>query len=136
MNQKKQERNALRFSYLDVFFLLLAGFILSIGIYFFSRGDQNGEVVPTYRVEATAHYDGRVYEAIPSAGETLFDENGVRIGEILKAETYQAEGKTQVLLEFRLRGKAPKPDGAVRIETAKSTNVATVLSVSEEEVGQ
>lgn len=133
MNVKKQLRQPLNFSYLDVFFLLLAGFVLSLAIYFAGReAKASSQSNAVYRVEATARYDSRVYESIPVAGEILFDENGKRIGEILKSETYQAEGETQVLLECRIQGKAPALEESIRIETAKSLNVAEVLSVSEE----
>lgn len=134
MNVKKQLRQPLSVSYLDVFFLLLAGFVLSLGIYFVGReAKASSQSAAVYRVEVTARYDSRVYESIPAEGELLFDENGKRIGEILKSETYQAEGKTQVLLECRMQGKVPALEENIRIETAKSLNVAKVLSVSEEE---
>ena len=131
MNRRKQERHAFSFSYLDVFFLILAGFVLSLGINFANQKDA-AVSASTYRIEVSASYDGRVYEVAPVEGETLFDENGARIGEVLKTEFYRSEGEDLVLLTCRIQGEKPKPDETIRIETAKSLNVAKILSVSEE----
>lgn len=134
MNRRKQERHAFSFSYLDVFFLILAGFVLSLGINFANQKDA-AVSASTYRIEVSASYDSRVYESAPAEGEALFDENGARIGEVLKTEFYQSEGEDLVLLTCRIQGEMPEPDETIRIETAKSLNVAKILSVSEE-VGQ
>lgn len=131
MNRRKQERHAFSFSYLDVFFLILAGFVLSLGINFANQKDA-AAAASTYRIEVSASYDSRVYVAAPAEGEALFDENGMCIGEVLKTEFYRSEGEDLVLLTCRIQGEKPKPDETIRIETAKSLNVAKILSVSEE----
>ncbi len=134
MKQAKKESAAYSFSYLDVFFLLLAGFVLSILIYFASDQARKIRQIPDCVVEVTASYRDEIMHAVPEEGELLFDEKANVIGQVLEVEIFdqvEIKGETKVRLLCLTKGISVQEGEPFSLETARSRNEGNVVSVSE-----
>ena len=129
MKREKKEVH-LRFSYLDVFFLLLAGCLLSIGIYFFAEDSERVTVKREYRVEASAYYREELYSALPVIGESLYDENGERIGSVLACSVENGNA----YISFSLEVTPPDEGETMMMETAKAVKKVKIVNV--EKIGE
>ena len=126
------EKQSLTFSYLDVFFILLAGFIISFGIYLFTE-DAGAVPEKAYRVEARAFYREALLDTVPQEGDVLYDGEGNRIGEILSADVLFPGARSEVFLAFTLWGDAPEIGDTFAVETASALAEAEILNVLESE---
>jgi len=116
------------FSYLDAFFLLLAGLILSLGIYFFAEYKQKEAQILEYRVELSAVLEDYQYLCCPKEGDSLFDESGNVIGTLLFVSLPQ-EDRPETVLICSLRGIAPEAEKIFRAEFASCILHMNVTSV-------
>lgn len=132
--RNSRENQSLSFSYLDVFFILLAGCILSFGIYLFS---ENRTVAPAqeYSVEAKAVYREALLDALPQEGDVLYDGEGNEIGRIRSAEVLFPGAESEVYLTFTLWSDPPKVGDSFTVETAFALAEAEILNVSQSEKG-
>ncbi len=97
--KRKQESHRVSFSYLDVFFLLLAGLILSCFVYL-ATVSRSGDDAKVYRVDLVASYESALAHAIPQEGQALFDRKGEKIGSIESVGVYEAEGENGIETEL------------------------------------
>ncbi|MBR3836894.1 MAG: hypothetical protein IKJ74_02000 [Clostridia bacterium] len=127
-----KEKQSLTFSYLDVFFILLAGCIISFGIYLFTE-DTAAAPAKEYCVEAKAFYREALIDTLPREGEALYDGAGNQIGEILSAEVLFPGARSEAYLTFTLRGDPPAVGESFAVETATALAEAEILNVTESE---
>lgn len=134
MKTAKKESVSYAFSYLDVFFLLLAGFVLSLLIYFSSDQAKQKNVLYECVVEVTSVYRSELLHAIPQEGEILFDENKNVIGQVLEVQVLdqnEMSGKTELRLLCLTKGVSVEIGEVFFVETSRSRNSGEVIAVSE-----
>ncbi len=119
------------FSYIDIFFLLLAGLILSFGIGFLAevhRVNHNEE----YQAYLSATVDEPFAHALPQAGDTVFGENGDPIGKVLSVQTEdRSGGRVFLQIKCRLEGEKPLVGDRILLETIGSVRTMRVDLVEE-----
>jgi len=130
--RNSKENLSLTFSYLDVFFILLAGCIISFGIYLFTE-DPAAATQQEYYVEAKAFYKEALLDALPREGDVLYDGEGDPIGEIRRAEVLFPGAVSEVYLTFTLWSDPPKAGDCFTVETAYALAEAEILNVSQSE---
>ena len=133
IRNRKRESPILSFSYLDLIFLLLAGLLVSLGIYVANEEKRAEKLAPVYQVQASVRYREQLSHAVPKAGEDLFDEKGNKIGFIDEVEFYEAEGEKEFLVRFSLYGANVREGEDFSLETAFSKGKARILSIAEKE---
>ncbi|MBR5295525.1 MAG: hypothetical protein IKU24_02925 [Clostridia bacterium] len=111
----KKEKGSLPFSYIDAFFILLVGLIISFGIYFVTEQNKEKDV-GLYRVEMNAYVDKALTESIPETGEKIY-ENGKEVGEVLFVEKKESENTILVKVVSRWKGKVPDQGEVKTVET-------------------
>ncbi|MBR2616125.1 MAG: hypothetical protein IKC69_05550 [Clostridia bacterium] len=129
--REKKEAVTVRFSYLDVFFLLLAGCVLSLGIYFFAEDSEAKENISHYCVEARAEYREELYSVIPIAEETVYDSEGRPIGTVASCTVSGSE----VWIELELAGVKPNEGETMTLETARAVKEVEIIRVTKTEKG-
>jgi hypothetical protein len=117
------------FSYIDVFFILLAVLALSFGIYYIAeRSDRNENV--RHEIELSAVVVKELKASIPEAGDFLLDGEK-KIGEILSVEIREGAEVFQVKLLCQRKGRPPKIGEEIKLETYAGICVMQVESVEE-----
>ena len=81
-HSENRRTNAFSFSYIDIFFLLLAGLILSFGIGFFAEMRQETRS-ESYQVYLTVPMEEVLKNVVPMAGDVLYGEDGETCGRVL-----------------------------------------------------
>lgn len=124
---EKKQQSVFSFSYIDIFFLLLVGLILSVGIGFLAEVHRENMgrshyVYVSQTVEETEY-------PMPVAGDVLFGKDGLQIGRVLTVETEETEGRTLLKLKCRLEGEKPSVGEIITIETFGSIRTMQVDSV-------
>ncbi len=116
-------------SYLDAILLLVAGLILSVGIYLSAEARRQEENREYCRLQVLLSYEEVLLPVSPDEGDLLFGENGEKIGAVEQVLPSEREG------EFVIRclvKKGPwQKDGAFSVETQESVKQGTILSVEE-----
>lgn len=126
-----EKKQSFSFSYIDIFFLLLAGLILSVGIGFLveTHRENLGE---TYLVECSATLNEEMRSALPKKGEVLYNEEGQPCGKVLSVET-EEKGKGLLLkLQCRLEGARPEIGSSITVETPSCIRSMQVDAVQAE----
>lgn len=113
----KKETQGFSFSYLDVFLLLILGLVLSVVLYFVLEtpsvlGEKNA-----YEVELSAYLDEALWEHMPSAKDSLFDQNGEKIGEILSVKTKVLGNRAFCQVTCRITSFQWPEEDTMRVET-------------------
>ncbi len=128
--QMKKESAEHSFTYIDVFFLLLAGLILSFGAYLFTehRAQQRKEPI---EISLSAYVEKELWEAIPEAGEPIYNENGEIYGTVLSVEREETGGALLLRLTCKMEGVTPQMGEEMRIETPWSIRSMWVYEISE-----
>ena len=123
----KMKRN-FGFSYLDAFFLLIAGLIVSLGIYAFSEIQQREAQTVYYQVEMSAVLEDYQRLACPREGDVLFDESGNAIGTLLSV-SFPEEDRPETVLVCSLKGICPEAGSDFRAEFVSCILYLNVKSV-------
>lgn len=137
--KRKQESAGIGFSYLDVFFLILAGLILSLWVYI-ATSEGDAAIQGSSRVELTASYEAALIHALPQEGQDLFDEKGNRIGRVESVLQYEAENQTvgsaQIYLICTVDRTDLKEGDLFPVETAFSVKIGKIVHVEILERGE
>ncbi|MBE6713013.1 MAG: hypothetical protein E7580_05790 [Ruminococcaceae bacterium] len=123
-----EKKQSYSFSYMDIFFLLLAGLILSFGIGFLieTHRESMGE---KYLVDLSASVGEELKHAVPAKGDVLFDEDGRTCGKVLSVETVEKGNRLILKLHCRLEGENPKTGETITVETVGSIRQMQVDAV-------
>lgn len=116
---KKKQTAGLSFSYIDIFFLLLAGLVLSFGIATLSEIHRDSRV-ESYYVYLSARVEEELSHAVPAAGDTVFGTDGEVIGKVLSAESSEEENGLYLTVKCRIQGEEPAQGGEMMLETPGS----------------
>jgi len=119
MKQTEKKSSRFSFMYIDIFFLLVAGFILSLGIGFLAETHYENRS-RTYQVHLSAVVEETFAHAIPAAGDPVFGENGESVGKVLAVVTEEAQGHLILKMKCRLEGEEPLPGEEFLLETPGS----------------
>ena len=114
---KKKRKTNVSFSYIDIFFLLLAGLVLSFGIGFLAEVHRENRV-ESYYVYLSAAVEKEFSHAVPASGDTVFGTDGESIGKVLSAETRETENGLHLTVKCRLTAKAPEEGEEIVLETS------------------
>lgn len=115
-HSENRRTNALSFSYIDIFFLLLAGLILSFGIGFFAEMRQETRS-ESYQVYLTVPMEEVLKNVVPMAGDVLYGEDGETCGRVLTVSVEEVANKRNLKIKCRLKGKRPNVGDELMIET-------------------
>lgn len=124
--EKKQ--SFFSFSYIDIFFLLLAGLVLSFAIAFLTELHRENRV-EYHQVYLSAEVSEAFSHAIPSAGDAVFGEDGETVGKVLSVETEDSNGKLRLKLKCRLKLEEPTVGEEMKLETPGSIRTMRIDSV-------
>lgn len=113
---KRKQKTNVSFSYIDIFFLLLAGLVLSFGIGFLAEVHRDNRV-ESYYVYLSAAVEEEFSHAVPASGDTVFGTDGESIGKVLSAETRETENGLHLTVKCRLTTKAPEKGEEIVLET-------------------
>ncbi len=127
----KKEIQTLPFSYIDIFFILLAGLVLSFGIYFATEKRQENKE-ELYRIEMTSSIEEGMEEIVPEAGERIF-ENKEAVGEILSVEKEKTENDLSIRVVCLWKGKDVQVGQEKVIETLSCICTMQIDSVERAE---
>lgn len=128
-NEKREQKN--RFSYLDIFFLLFLGLILSVILFLFlEAGEQKKEEF--YQVELSSSVSAELEEVIPQEGESLLDDEGEELGRILSVKTEKTGEKMSLKIICLISGDPPRKGDTIHLETKNFISDMKVLSVVSE----
>ncbi len=126
--KKRKDWGKVPFSYLDAFFLLLAGLVLSFGIYLATEktkipGEQGCEMTVLVR------YEQALQEWIPKEGAALLDEKGAVIGEVLAVRTL-VDGETKTVeLDCDMKQSLWQEGDAFSVETKECIKEGIVQQI-------
>ncbi len=124
-HSEKKQAAYFSFSYIDIFFLLLAGLILSFGIGFLVEIHREN-LVESHYVYLSATVEEEFSHAIPAVGDTVFGTDGKNIGKVLSVETRE-EGKGLFLkMKCRLNMETPSEGEEILLETPGSMRLMRV----------
>ena len=115
----KKEKAHFSFSYIDIFFLLLAGLILSFGIGFLAEVHREN-LVESYYVYLSATVEDEFSHAIPNDGDTVFGVDGESIGKVLSVELQEEEKGLLLTVKCRLNTEPPAEGERIVLETPGS----------------
>ncbi len=115
----RKQSGSFSFSYIDIFFLLLAGLILSFGIGSLAEVHRESRV-DHYHVYLSATVEEAFAHAIPEVGDTVFGPDGQSIGKVLSVETQEQDGKQHLKLKCRLKTETPLVGDEILLETPGS----------------
>ncbi len=133
MNKEKMtEKKSVSLSYIDLFFLLLAGLILSLGIYAMSESRAQSQENPQYRVELSAIVPTEFSDWIPREGEEIYNRAGEKIGQVQFLSTSPVYEGNQVHWICLLDRDPPKLGEEFVMESTRSVLKTSVLSVTEQ----
>lgn len=117
MNRMKKKRGfGFTFSYLDLFFLLFAGLILSYGIGSLVEMRRNARA-ESYQVYLTAPVGQHLEHALPVEGDVIFGEDGEPCGRVLMVNREKTEQEDVLTLKCRLDGEKPAVGDTLTVET-------------------
>ena len=120
------------FSYIDFFFLLLAGLILSFGIGFLVETHREN-LVDSYNVYLYATVEEEFSYEIPAAGDTVFDTSGKDIGKVLTVETWEDGDYLLLNVKCRMNMEVPEKNQEILLETPGSIRRMCVISFEKTE---
>ena len=120
------------FSYIDIFFLLLAGLILSFGIGYLAEAQRSNQS-ESYQVYLTAPVEEALKHAIPMAGDVVFGEDGEPCGRVLTVTTEEMGNKQNLKIKCRLDGEKPMVGAEILMETPDCVRKMQVYSVESAE---
>ena len=129
---KQKMQSFFSFSYIDFFFLLLAGLILSLGIGFLAEVHMENRS-HNYQVYLSATVEEPFLHAIPEAGDLVFGEKGACIGKVLAVETKKKEDHLILTVKCRLEGDEPLVGEEMLLETPGSIRMMRIDSAEPEE---
>lgn len=127
MNSSEKKQGA-SFSYIDIFFLLFAGLVLSVGIGFLVEVHRENRV-ETYRIRVSATVEEALQHAVPEAGDVLFDAEGEACGKVLSVETEATANELILKMRCRWEGEKPTVGEQITVETPGSIRLMQVDSV-------
>ena len=128
--QINAEKRTLSFSFLDVFFLLLAFLIGSVFFYFATQEATNAPLPATYRIEVETVPKSFLFSHLPEEGEEIFTEEGLMCGTVLDAHIEASDkGRVLVLTVQATLSLPPEEASAWRVETKDFSQRMTVRSV-------
>lgn len=116
------------FSYIDIFFLLLAGLILSVGIGFLAEAHRSNQS-ESYQVYLTSPVESALKHAIPMAGDVVYGEDGEPYGRVLTVSTEDVGNKQILRIKCRLDGERPLVGEELIVETPNCVRKMQVYSV-------
>ena len=125
--------SVLSFSYIDMFFLLLAGLILSFGIGYLSEAHRSNQS-ESYQVYLNAPIEEELKHAIPMAGDVVFGENGEPCGRVLMVTTEETGNQLNLKIKCRLDGEKPMVGAEILVETPDCVRKMQVYSVESAEL--
>ena len=112
-----KDKNRVAFSFLDVFILLILGLIISLLLYFVLETPSLLGEKESYRLEVSAYLDVELAHALPVAGDTLYDNEGNEIGEILLVESQIRSGSIFCRILCTAKGEGWETGEKIAIET-------------------
>ncbi len=126
--KKRKEGWKIPFSYLDAFLLLLAGLVLSFGIYL---ATEQLKVPKEQGCEMTVlvRYEQALQEWIPKEGASLLDEKGIVIGEIMAVRTLTDGVTKTVELDCDMKDSLWQAGDSFFVETKECIKEGVVQSV-------
>lgn len=134
--RNSKDTSPLPFSFIDVFLLLLAGLVVSFGIYFLAEEKKEDPKI-RYQVELSCTVKSELSHALPAPGESLYGEDGEKTGEVLFVET-EEDGGGKILLRVRcsMEGPGPRVGDEILLETQSCVRNMRIDSVKEEGDGK
>lgn len=120
------------FSYIDIFFVLLAGLILSFGIGFLVEIHREN-LVESYYVYLSAEVEEEFFHAIPVAGDTVFDADGSARGKVLTVETREDGDSMYLTVKCRISEESLVLGEEILLETPGSMRLMRVDSLEKTE---
>lgn len=116
---QKKRKTHFSFSYIDIFFLLLAGLILSFGIGSLAEIHRENKV-ESYYVYLSASVEEEFSHAIPAGGDAVFGTDGKSIGKVLSAELQEEGNGLLLTVKCRFNTEAPAEGERIVLETPGS----------------
>lgn len=129
----KKETVGFSFSYLDVFFLLIFGLVLSVLLYLFLDAPGVWKKENTYQLEVSAYVEQEISHSIPEETEILFDKEGNKIGKILSAETEELGNRVFCKICCRVTGSNFEKGEKFTLETKNFIHDMWIYSVVAQE---
>lgn len=129
----KRENSAFSFSYLDVFFLLILGLVLSVVLYFVLETPALWGGEESFHVGASAYLDRAVFDSIPAPAEMLLDGEGKEIGKILSVQKEIRGDRVFCKMTLEMKGADFKVGQKIRVETRNFVSDFWIYSVLAEE---
>ena len=123
----KKEKNALSFSYLDVFLILVLFLLFSFAVYRSTENARAKEQTPDLLVSLSA-YAAPEELFYPQKGEVLYRENGEVYGTVLSVETKEVGSFSLVVVTCKMQGVRAKIGDAMRIETPSCVREMSVFA--------
>ena len=114
------------FSYLDAILLLVAGLILSVGIYLHAEEKRQEAQRGFYRLEVEVSYEQELLSFIPQKDARLFDEGGREIGRVEEVRTTEEAG--YLIVNCLVEESAFAESESFTVETSSSVKRGRVLS--------
>lgn len=127
----KKTNEKTKFSYLDVFFLLILALVVTLVIAVLKSSSVETLSDKTYRVEFSCRIEQPLSEAIPAEGKTLYDQGDV-IGTVDRVEQVHAENEIHVFVTATLSVPPPAVGEAFSVETDQQILTMTVDVVAEQ----
>lgn len=114
------------FSYLDAILLLVAGLILSVGIYLHTEEKRQEQQREYYHMEVELCYEKELLPFIPQKDALLFDGEGREIGRVESVRTTDEEGR--VIVNCLVEEGSFYESDSFTLETSSSVKRGKVLS--------
>ena len=131
MNRNEKRESKSRFSYLDIFFLLFLGLVLSVLLFLFlEAGEQKKEEF--YQVSLSSVISAELKEFVPKEGEALLADKGEELGRILSVETKTKGEKMSLEIICLVEGERPRKGDVMHLETKNFVSDMKILSVISE----
>ena len=130
MEQANREKRVIPFSYLDVFFLLLAFLIGSVIVYVVMESRPATADPVTCEIEAQTLIEDWMIAHTPEAGDPVFSEMGAVCGTILAVHTESGPQGRLFVFTYRQKADTPPQTGTVTVlQTSDFSHGVTVQSV-------
>lgn len=123
-----EKKQGTSFSYIDIFFLLFAVLVLSVGIGFLMEVHRENRV-ETCQIHVSATVEEALQHAVPEVGDVLFDAEGEACGKVLSVETEATANQLILKMRCRWEGERPAVGEQITVETPGSIRPMQVDSV-------
>ena len=129
MRQNKQrEKMKISFSYLDAFFLLLAGLVLSFGIYFATEQRKSG-IETGCQMTVLVSYEKDLQQWIPEEGEVLWGEQGDVIGQVTAVRVLSVGVSQTVELDCDMKRSGWQEGESFLVETKECIKEGVIQKI-------